>query len=290
MVMCQIFDWDLVLRTVQLKTAVVSNTKHCNMIAAIPKPVYTRSNIYIYRVYTSVVLYIKRLCTCTRIFIPKEIFLGTLFRSDGANLGQQACHLAQLFACFKVVWPNLAEQICFGSSWLLLLFSCAGQVYKKVMAGERPRNLLRIKDPNSCTMSLCHVEPSTRVGFFLNGFAKLSLSNIQLLHQDELLRGIVMQCSRMVGSSVLVVVWCMISADCLSVVQRVAVSPSYSCTEKPEERPSASQLLAHSWLKEDENAGRLKYPVPLTTWFLLVSVWMAGKVLETLVVYLDSIL
>eukprot|EP00435_Cladocopium_sp_Y103_P030773 s194_g7.t1 len=53
------------------------------------------------------------------------------------------------------------------------------------MAGERPRNLLRVK--------------------------------------DELLRGIVMQCSRM----------------------------------KPEDRPSAAQLLAHSWLKEDENAGGL---------------------------------
>ena len=59
----------------------------------------------------------------------------------------------------------------------------AGQVYKKVMAGERPRNLLRVK--------------------------------------DELLRGIVMQCSRM----------------------------------RPEDRPSAAQLLEHNWLTEEELAG-----------------------------------
>ncbi|CAJ1334242.1 unnamed protein product [Effrenium voratum] len=55
-----------------------------------------------------------------------------------------------------------------------------GQVYKKVMAGEKPRNLRRVK--------------------------------------DELLRGIIMQCAR----------------------------------AKPDERPTAQQLLEHEWLEEPE--------------------------------------
>lgn len=67
------------------------------------------------------------------------------------------------------------------------------------MAGERPRNLLRVKDSGFIVILNSHTEGFQIFSFFCDQHESWA-SVYALNRQDELLRGIVMQCSRMVES------------------------------------------------------------------------------------------
>ena len=81
---------------------------------------------------------------------------------------------------------------------------CSGQVYKKVMAGERPRNLLRVKDCQGSksgryVLGIHWIQSLEFIVHYASWLYHAAPSFSWQLRQDELLRGIVMQCSRMVG-------------------------------------------------------------------------------------------
>lgn len=83
-----------------------------------------------------------------------------------------------------------------------------GQVYKKVMAGEKPRNLRRVKDlgalgavedhswSDNGPVKLCGITP-TPITVRMDSTITASVRVLSAAHrQDELLRGIIMQCAR----------------------------------------------------------------------------------------------